>query len=305
MKAPLKFKMRKRRKVPVIDFLEPVRLGEKVSILFQSDEHFDNVHTRQDKIREHLQEAVDGGWPVCKLGDQMCLMGGIGDRRSNKFDLRPEHKRGDYIDAVVNDYAKFCTFAAPNIALLADGNHEISVRERLETNVTERVGERLRQAGSSLHVGGIGGWLLVRLRFTKTASTIVPIFYHHGHGGGGMGRGTGHANKRALYLPDAQVVISGHVHEEWVQTICRARVNPKTGRTFLDETTHVVTGTYKQEYRPEESGYHCKNGRPPKPLGGTWIDLTPQNDFDGETRRDSATKKLPRTIVTVNVRRAK
>lgn len=301
--------MRRRRKVPLIDFIEPVPIGETVSILFQSDEHFDNIHTNQDLIREHLKQAVELGAPVCKLGDQLCLMQGKTDGRASKGDLRPEHKVPNYIDAVVNSYATFHKFAAPNIALIADGNHEIAVRERLETNVTERIGEQLRQAGSNLHVGGIAGWILVRIWVTSTTKTIVPIFYHHGHGGGGMGRGTGHANQRALYLPDAQVVMSGHIHEETVQTICRDRINTATGRKYLDRSVHCVCGTYKQEYRPEESGYHCKNGRPPKPVSGTWLDLTVVKEFDGELAKSAYQKgegkrRLPRIFISANIRRA-
>tara|TARA_B100000214_G_scaffold360945_1_gene323840 strand:+ start:2943 stop:3866 length:924 start_codon:yes stop_codon:yes gene_type:complete len=304
-----KFKMSRRNKIPVIDFLEPIKTGECVSLLVQADEHFDNVHTDQSRIKRHMQDAVNGGWPILKVGDQLCLMQGKTDGRANKADLRDEHKVGNYIDAVVNDYAAFCEFAAPNIALLADGNHEVSVRTRLETNVTERVGEQLRMAGSALHVGGIGGWILVKVRMTKTANTTVPIFYHHGHGGGGMGRGVGHVNKRALYLPDAQIVLSGHIHEEYAMTLCRDRINIATGRTYCDESTHVVTGTYKDEYDPEGSTWHSVQGRPPKPIGGTWVDLVMCKDYD-ETLKPSAKAKaansrLPRYFIAVNVRRAK
>ena len=303
MKTP-RFEVSRRGKVPIIDFKGPLSPGSRVSILAQADEHFDNVHAQQDKIRSHMQEAVDNGWPIVKLGDSLCLMGGTGDRRADKSDLRPEHKSGDYIDAVVNDYAQFCSFAAPNIALIAPGNHELSIKTRCETDVIERIAEQWRQIGSPVHVGGIGGWILVRINVTATATFMVPIFYHPGHGGGGMGRGTGHANKRALYLPDAQVVISGHIHEEWVQTICRDRINLKTARTFIDESTHVVTGTYKQEYLPHESTWHCKNGRPPKPIGGTWLDLVIRKEWDERTK-SGKTARLPRYCATVDIRRAK
>ncbi len=303
-----KFTLTKRHNVPVIEFTERVKVGDTVTILAQADEHWDNVHTNQELIAIHMQEAVDLGWPIIKLGDQLCLMQGKTDGRASKADLRPEHKTGNYIDAVVNGYAKFCEFAAPNIALIAEGNHEAAVRSRMETNVVERVAERWRVAGSSVHAGGIGGWLLVRLKITSTQRILVPIFYHHGHGGGGLSRGIQHVNKRALYLPDAQVIISGHVHEEYTMTLCRDRINLHTGRTFADEQIAVCTATYKDEYDPEGSSWHSLQGRPPKPIGASWLELSLRREFDDRLappRKGKEKQKLPRFYVTVNVRRAK
>ena len=82
-----KFTLTKRHNVPVIEFTERVKVGDTVTILAQADEHWDNVHTNQELIAIHMQEAVDLGWPIIKLGDQLCLMQGKTDGRASKADL--------------------------------------------------------------------------------------------------------------------------------------------------------------------------------------------------------------------------
>ena len=308
----MKFELYYRFKTPVLKFPKPIKVGESVRLLVMSDVHHDNVHCDRGLFRRHLAEAVETQTPIVMTGDQLCMMNGKADpRRAGAANVRPEHVgRSDYIDAVVADFANeiIDAGAAPLVVLMGMGNHEASIRNHLEVDVLERIGERLRQAGSPVHIGGIGGWLLVQVFITKTASTTVPIFYHHGHGGGGMSRGTGHVNKRALYVPDAKVILSGHVHEEFTMTLCRDRVCTSTGRQYRDEAFALQTATYKQEYDQAGSSWHCLNGRPPKPLGGAFLSLTLAKDHPNEFTTGKKAKrptKLPRYHVVANATRAK
>jgi hypothetical protein len=302
-----KFTVKRRNKVPVIEFTEPVPVNGTVRMLLQFDEHWDNPHSNQELIAKHMQEAVDEGAPIIKGGDQLCLMQGRYDPRRARHDIRPEHDAPNYIDAIVEGYADFCEFAAPNIAFMGRGNHELSILRHLETDVIERVGERLRAAGSSVVTGGIGGWILVKIRVSKTTNISVPIYYQHGYGGGGpVTKGVIQTNRRAAYLPDAQVIITGHIHEEWAVTMCRERLSTR-GRTYQDEQVHICSATYKDEYDPPNSSWHSQMGRPPKPVGGTFLELSLKKEFDGILQADQSKGKarLPLWKVVVNARRAK
>jgi hypothetical protein len=302
-----KFTVHRRRKVPVIEFTDTVPVNGTVRLLLQFDEHWDNPHSHQELIAKHMQEAVDEGAPIIKGGDQLCLMQGRYDPRRARDDIREEHNTPDYIDRIVEGYADFCEFAAPNIAFMGRGNHELSILRHLETDVIERIGERLRAAGSSVVTGGIGGWIIVKLRISKTNKISVPVYYQHGYGGGGpVTKGVIQTNRRAAYLPDAQVIITGHIHEEWSVTMCRDRLS-KQGRTYHDEQVHICSATYKDEYDPPKSTWHSQVGRPLKPIGGTWLELTLCKEYDGtlQAEQSKGRGRLPLFKVAVNVRRAK
>mgnify|MGYP001231330535 FL=1 len=305
MSSKPSFTINRRNKVPVLTFKEPVGVGKPVRMLLQFDEHWDNPHSDQDLIKKHMQQAVDEGAPIIKGGDQLCLMQGRYDPRRARNDIRPEHDAPNYIDKIVEGYADFCEFAAPNIAFMGRGNHELSILRHLETDVIERVGERLRAAGSSVVTGGIGGWIIVKIHITKTQFVTVPVFYHHGYAGGGpVTRGIIQTNRRAVYLPDAQLIITGHIHEEWILTMPRERLTSR-GRVYLDEQTHLCSATYKQEYDPANSSWHSQMGRPPKPIGGTWVEMTVAREMDGVLRPEGGKKQLPLFKVNINAIRAK
>ena len=298
------FTVDRRGRATLISWKNITGLGGTVRVLLQFDEHWDHPHSQQDLIAQHMQEAGDAGAPIIKGGDTFCAMQGRYDPRRARKDIRPEHDHPDYVDRLVRGYAEFAEFAAPNIAFMGKGNHELGVLKNIETDLIERTAERLRDSGSRLQTGGIGGWLLLKIKITKTIAITVPVFYHHGHGGGGpVTKGVIQRNRRATYMPDAQVVITGHVHEEWNLTVRRDRINPKTGRQYRDEQLHINTATYKQEYDPAGSSWHSLRGRPPKPIGATWLELTVAKEFDEE--RDSRGSHVPIWKVIPNAKRAK
>jgi len=305
--SKLPFTVNKRGTVPIIEWPGSLRVGGSVRVLLQFDEHWDNPKSDQDLIKTHMQEAVDGGIPIIKGGDTFCAMQGRYDPRRARTDVRKEHDFPDYVDRLVSGYAEFAEFAAPNIAFMGRGNHELGVLKNIETDLIERTAERLRIKGSPVITGGIGGWLLFRVHVTKTTKVILPVFYHHGHGGGGpVTKGVIQTNRRSTYLPDASVIISGHVHEEWTVTLARDRMNPATGRQWQDEQLHICTATYKDEYAPEKSTWHSLNGRPPKPIGATWLDLTLMKHFDERTSIEGeGSRKTPHYRLHPSAVRAK
>lgn len=138
---------------------------------------------------------------------------------------------------------------------------------------------RAGKKGSPVITAGIGGWLLVRVRLTKTASFIYKIWVHHGTGssGGPVTKGTIATARRAAAY-DCDCFITGHIHERWALTTMRARCDERTGRTWTSPILHVQCATYKEEFSMHETTRHTSMERPRNPWAGRfWIWRLPRN----------------------------
>jgi len=235
-------------------------------VLLISDIHIDNPKCNRVLLTKHLEAAKDGNWPVMIFGDLFCAMQGRDDKRSSKSDLRPEHKVSNYLDALVDTTAEFFEPYKNLIKFISPGNHETAILKKSETNITERLAQKL-----GCYSGTYSGWVVFKFvdNFDKGVRTI-PMAYHHGYGGGGhVTKDVIQASRRAVYLPDAKIVVSGHTHDRWVFPIARARLLT-SGHQVVDEQLHIKLGTYKDEYTPS-SGWAIEKGHPPRNLGGAWL----------------------------------
>lgn len=224
--------------------------------------------------RRHLDQAVERGAFVFDLGDLFCAMQGRSDPRSCKADLRDEHRTGDYLGELVRGAVNFLSPYGKNIAILAKGNHETKIAKHMELDLTRALVDRLNDNGSPAVMGGYRGW--VRLMFedsTKTAGArqSVVIAYTHGSGGAApVTKGVIKTNRRAIMYPDAQISLSGHIHEAWSFPICRMRLSPQ-GREYVDEQLHLCIPTYKDELTDQGEGFAVEGEHSPKPLGAWWL----------------------------------
>jgi len=98
-------------------------------------------------------------------------------------------------------------------------------------------------------------------------------------------KGVIQTNRRAVYLPDADVVLSGHIHQHWQMPITRERLND-LGNVFLDTQTHVSLPSYKRVSRRD--GWEVEKGFAPGPLGAVWLRLY-MRDFELRTEFTWAT----------------
>ena len=243
--------------------------------LLVSDVHYDSVDCNRTLLKKHLDLAVKRNAGILSIGDMFDLVGGKGDPRRSKDEIRPEYLGGEYIDLVLNDTAEFLAPYAQYFTLLSQGNHELSIRSHMETDVTERLAERLRLAGSPVKVGGYNGWGFFKTYYDAGKTTgkrrKVMLHYMHGAGGGGaVTKGIPASSRRAVYLPDADIITSGHIHEAWHVEIPRERITVN-GRVFKDDQTHLCLGTYADHYNDRRIGYHHQSERGPKPQGGWWL----------------------------------
>lgn len=251
-------------------------VGDSQDFLLLFDVHWDNPKSDHELLKRHLKEAKDRDAKILFGGDLFCVMQGRYDPRRSRSGIRPEHDTTHYLDAVIDTAVEFFAPYAEQIIFIGHGNHEASVSKNNETSVIDRFAEGIRQSGGHPVVGGIGcWWLFGTCNSNGTRKHMTPAFFHHGSGGGGpVTKGVIQTNRRAVYLPDAKFIFTGHIHEKWQVTTVRDRINTNTGEFYLDEQVHVCVPTYKQEYAPDTTQFHDILGRPPKPLGGVWFTQT-------------------------------
>ena len=250
--------------------------------LLSSDRHWDNPHSDWKLQKKHLDQAKERNAKVLDFGDLFCVMQGKYDRRASKSNVRPEHQNDNYLDSVVNTAVDWFSPYADMFALISEGNHESAIRRNHETDLIERFVSALNYKNDThLTKGLYTGW--VRFRFIRTSSgkkgtsRVLNLNYTHGYGGGGpVTKGVIQANRKSVYLPDADFCVSGHIHEHWLMTQPRERI-AHNGRCYIDEQVHVCLPTYKEEYLIGQD-FHRERGRPPKPLGAYWIRFYMERD---------------------------
>lgn len=245
--------------------------------LLQSDEHWDNPHCNRALYARHLDLALERRAPVIKYGDLFCAMQGKWDKRANKSALRDEHAaRDDYLDALVETAAEWHRPYAAILAVAGPGNHETAILKRHETHLTERFVERLRglAPGTPLRRGGYSGWVIFKFTFQSSVRESCKLWYHHGYGGGGpVTKGVIQTNRRAVYVAEADIIATGHTHDQWILPIPKLRLTRKLV-PFKANQYHVCSPGYKDDYATGEGGWEVERGGPPKPQGAIWIKFT-------------------------------
>lgn len=245
----------------------------KVQFFFTSDTHFDSVYCNRDLFFSDLEEAKRREAIICVVGDFFDAMNGRFDPRRDMSTLRPEYRRADYYDYVVQDAANKLKPYAKNIRLIAPGNHELSVLKNANTYLTDRLISILNQSGGRIEHGGYGGWLRLVFRTSNMPSGSVLIKYFHGSGGEApVTRGVIQTNRQAVYLPDADIIVNGHSHNAYWVPITRERIGGK-GDHFFDTQHHVRTPGYMQSYGDGTLGWEVTRGGVPKPLGSCFVKI--------------------------------
>ena len=249
-------------------------------VLYSSDRHHDNPDTDQALEYHHLKQCQSRGGICIDGGDFFCAMQGKYDKRKSKDKVRDEHNNNNYLDSLVDTAAKDFAPYTDVLKIIGRGNHETAITKNHETDLTERLCEKLTQTtGNEVHAAGYHGWVRFNFRDTAgsgsgTARSTKMLHFQHGYGGGGpVTRGVIQTNRRATYLPGADIVASGHIHERWWLEIPRVRVT-QAGTIRHDTQLHFSTTSYKDEFQEGQGGFQIERGSPPKPLGAMWLRFT-------------------------------
>ena len=239
-------------------------------ILVTADHHVDNVKCRRDIIKRHMDEARERNAPVFLFGDTFCAMQGKWDRRADQNQLRPEHRGNNYLDLLKKEVAEFYDPYADQIALITQGNHETSILDRHQTDLTACLVDRLRNDGErQVCLGGYQGWVEFAMARKGGNHYTKTLCYHHGYGGGGAVTRGMIDNSRTRDQYDADIFVSGHVH--WKNADLNVVTSlGRAGKIHKKQQLFLRCGSYKDE----DDGWHVAQGRASRPLGGWWIKLT-------------------------------
>lgn len=255
------------------------RLGEGFTqrYLLLADVHFDSPHSNRRLLKQYLEQAKQTGAGVFVFGDFYDAMQGREDRRSDKSDLMPAYKSGDYINRLVDDAAEFLDPYKGSFVFLSMGNHETAILHHLEVDVLLLLAGRLGVAKM-----GYAGF--VRFLFSrgggKSGNTSRVLYFHHGAGGGGeVTKGVIQAQRRQAKVV-ADIYVSGHIHEAWSMWSERTELS-NAGVPVTPQLLHVCIPTLKDEF-DLSGGYHIEKDRPPKPIGAYWLEF--RHDCAGQGR---------------------
>jgi len=234
-------------------------------ILLTADRHLDSPYSNHVLQRRHLEQAKERGALVIDLGDLFDAMQGRDDPRRTKQALRNMRLDAPYWDALVDEAYAFFEPYRDHIAMLGRGNHEYRVLKHAETDLTARLADRLGTIAA-----GYRGFVELNYRRSDGQSIhSFVLYYTHGSGSGGeVTRGTIRTNRRAVYVPDADVIISGHIHESWLMELPRLRLYD--GSVSVETQFHLQLPSYKQEIMKQE--WWDVKDYAPKAVGAWWLE---------------------------------
>lgn len=278
----------------VTSIWDDIKPGWERWLFLTSDNHYDSVQCARDTLRADFEEARRRKAWIFDFGDWFDAMQGRFDPRRSMAELRPEYRREDYYDYVINDAAEFLKPYAKNIVMIGKGNHETGVLKNSNTDMISRLTFALNASGGKVITGGYGGWIRIMLNMSggeRTGPrTSIIIKYFHGSGGEApVTRGAIQTNRQAVYLPDPHIVVNGHSHNAYYIPIERERITNK-GIQYFDTQHHLRIPGYKQGYADGTAGWEVERGGVPKPLGSWFVRL---NCFSTKTNTGIRITPIP------------
>jgi len=232
------------------------------NLFVTSDIHFDSVNCNRKQFFQDMQSAIDNGSKIIVVGDFFDGMNGRFDPRRDYSHLRPEYRREDYYDYIIEDAAKLMKPYARHILMMTDGNHELSILKNANTDPTGRLVKLLSTEEHVVYRGGYGGIIMFR-----QGNHTTPTKYFHGSGGEApVTRGAIQTSRQAVFLPDFKIVLNGHSHHMYWIPVVRERISSE-GQHYFDIQHHVRTPGYKMDYADGQGGWEVTRGGVPKPIG--------------------------------------
>lgn len=252
--------------------------GNECTIALLSDVHWDNPQCDRDLLKKHLDHCLEHSIPIFLNGDTLCMMQGKYDRRASKTKLREEHRTEHYFDSIVETAYEYFRPYAHLISVVGYGNHETSILRIHETDILQRLVDYINiREHTNIKTGGYSGWVVFRLKSHNNKCSF-NMHYHHG-----LSKGASVVTKGAIDLTRAlgmyenmDIFTQGHIHQTMTRTDVRDMLVYKNGyKVEPRNITHVITGTYKDEYFNSKGfGWHVERGAEPRNIGGKLLKLT-------------------------------
>jgi len=239
-------------------------------VLLRSDAHRDSIDANTTLEKRHLEMAKERGALIADFGDASDVMQSRNDPRRTKKGLRAIFAQDNYLNLITEDSFNFYRRYSTNWILMAQGNHEWAVLEHNGYDLVEALVKELNEkTGSHVYTGGYEGWIRFFFTINGTQKQSLTLWYTHGSGGGApVTKGVINTNRRAVFLPDADIVVSGHTHHGWNMPVARIQLS-QAGKEFQSEQLHIqIPGYHKR------GDWEKRKGMPPKPMGAYWLRFT-------------------------------
>lgn len=240
-------------------------------VLLTSCRHFDHPDSDRTAQRDHLDEASARSAGVIDVGDFLCLMQTPGDKRAGVggSGVRRAHNPGEtgqpFINSVLDEAESELKDYKDLFWMVGSGNHETAFYRKCGLDVTPLLASRL----GAVPMGYRG---YARFKFQRGSwQTSRTMYFHHGSGGGAeMTFGTGKMRKRMAVIPDADIIVTGHLHQAATVPVTRCRLL-RDGREIPETVRHVQLGTYKDDAVGHPHGWAIEKEMPPPSKEMAWL----------------------------------
>lgn len=235
--------------------------------LLRSDAHHDSIHCNIKLETKHLNQAVERGAVILDFGDTFDVMQGRKDPRRDPDEINPLFNKKEYYDLVLDHMIRYYQPYKDNFGLIATGNHENSVLKHSQTDLTGRLASALGCAA-----GKWGGWVRFMFKDGNHNYSINLRYMHSGPGGGSspVTRGVISTNRISAWLEDADIVYTGHDHNQFIVPIPREGLN-RNGKITRGVVLFVKGPGYKDGWGIGKEGFEVEGSGGPKPMGSVWL----------------------------------
>ena len=250
--------------------VDDVSAGTELWLLLRSDAHHDSPQCDRALELKHLKKAKERGALILDFGDLFDAMQTRTDPRRKTQDMKAEYLSDSYLNAITDEAASFYGPYSDNWVMMGAGNHENSIQKYSDYNVTSGLISLLNSNGSRIIQGGYEGYVRVRFKWggKQGRSETVLLYYTHGSGGSARrSKGILKADLRQSVRPDADVIVSGHVHSSWQHPQVKERVT-KSGHISESLVWHLQLPSYK---RP--GSWETSKEMTAHPLGAHWLHI--------------------------------
>lgn len=186
-----------------------------------------------------------------------------------------EHCKGDYLDSLVNTAAEYLEPYKSILTVRGLGNHETSIYKRHETDLCDRLAEKLRAAGGIARKGGYSGYVKISLcQYFPSSHDSKKLWYFHGAGGGGpVTRGVIQTNRQSVYVGDADFVVTGHCFDDSTEILTRTGWKKHTELSLNEDVMTFNREIQRMEFNKINSIHRYDNYKELIQINGRSIDL--------------------------------
>jgi hypothetical protein len=248
-------------------------------MMLASDVHYDSISCDINKFTEHLKQADQEKAPVLIAGDFFDAMQGRDDPRRSPEALKEQYKVSSYFDALVQDASQFLRkFKNVPLWILAMGNHESKVLEKINTNLLERLAYDMRLQGHKAEAADYYGYLKIvfNYEFGTNAPSRMLYWYHGVSNGAPVTKGVIQVNRQSTWCKDPDIVLNGHNHQSYWMPQPVEKINQLTNIPYIDAVHYFRTPGYQLPSGATRigRGFSAEKHRAPTLTGCIFLDMT-------------------------------